>query len=103
MVASGQETVISRRANHIALVDQPGSNWALANHCFRALFQASALDSEARKRFCQSRPQAVGTVPPSMMYSVPVMEAARGEARKAIRSATSLGLAGRPSGIPPSP
>lgn len=30
-----------------------------------------------------------------MTYSVPVMEAARGEARNAMRSATSLGLAGQ--------
>ena len=48
------------------------------------------------------RCQAVGTVPPSMTYSVPVMEAARGDARNATKSATSLGLAGRPSGMPPS-
>jgi hypothetical protein len=47
--------------------------------------------------------QAVGTVPPSMMYSVPVIDAARGEARSAIRSATSRGMAGRPSGMPPRP
>lgn len=33
--------------------------------------------------------QAVGTVPPSITYSVPVMEAARGETRNAMRSATS--------------
>jgi len=46
--------------------------------------------------------QAVGTVPPSMTYSLPVIEAARGETRKATRSATSLGFAGRPSGMPPS-
>jgi glutathione S-transferase len=39
--------------------------------------------------------QAVGTVPPSMMYSVPVIDAARGEARNAIRSATSRGMAAR--------
>jgi hypothetical protein len=46
--------------------------------------------------------QAVGTVPPSITYSVPVMEPARGEATNAMRSATSRGLAGRPSGMPPS-
>lgn len=45
--------------------------------------------------------QTVGMVPPSITYSVPVIEAARGETRKAIRSATSIGLAGRPSGMPP--
>src|ERR1700680_4303778 len=45
--------------------------------------------------------QTVGTVPPSMTYSVPVMEAARGETRNATRSATSFGLAGRPIGMPP--
>jgi len=47
-------------------------------------------------------PQAVGTVPPSITYSVPVIEAARGEARNTTRSATSFGVAGRPIGIPPS-
>jgi hypothetical protein len=45
---------------------------------------------------------AVGTVPPSMTYSVPVMEPARGETRKVTRSATSVGLDGRPIGMPPS-
>src|SRR5258708_14380564 len=44
----------------------------------------------------------VGMVPPSMTYSVPVIDAARGEARNATRSATSLGCAGRPRGMPPS-
>ncbi len=46
--------------------------------------------------------QTVGTVPPSMTYSAPVMDAARGETRNAMRSATSSGFAGRPSGMPPS-
>jgi len=44
----------------------------------------------------------VGTVPPSIRYSAPAIEADRGDARKAIKSATSCGLAGRPTGIPPS-
>jgi len=56
-----------------------------------------------RSRNCsRSRSQTVGTVPPSMTYSVPVMEPARGETRNATRSATSSGRAGRPMGIPPS-
>jgi hypothetical protein len=46
--------------------------------------------------------QAVGTVPPSITYSVPVMASARGDATNAMRSATSRGLAGRPIGMPPS-
>ena len=46
--------------------------------------------------------QTVGTVPPSMTYSAPVIDAARDDARKATRNATSSGLAGRPMGIPPS-
>src|SRR5262249_7126670 len=33
-----------------------------------------------------------------MTYSVPVIAAARGEARKAMSSATSVGFAGRPNG-----
>ena len=55
---------------------------------------------------CQKRTptiQTVGTVPPSITYSVPVIEAARGDTRKAMRSATSFGFAGRPSGMPPRP
>jgi hypothetical protein len=46
--------------------------------------------------------QTVGTVPPSITYSVPVMAPARGDATNAMSSATSRGLAGRPSGMPPS-
>ena len=38
-------------------------------------------------------------MPPSITYSVPVIEAARDDARNATRSATSLGFAGRPIGI----
>jgi hypothetical protein len=37
----------------------------------------------------------------SMVFSVPVMEAARGEARDATGSATSLGRTGRPKGFHP--
>ena len=47
------------------------------------------------------RLQTVGSVPPSMTHSVPVIDEARDEAKNAMRSATSSGLAGRPSGIPP--
>src|SRR5580704_12696361 len=74
-------------------------SWTPSKYKFFLLKQEQRqYDKPARRE-----PHAVGTVPPSMMYSVPVMEAARGEATNAIRSATSLGLAGRPSGIPPSP
>jgi hypothetical protein len=62
----------------------------------------SAEPAASSARRTRGRDQAVGTVPPSMTYSVPVMEAARGDARNATRSATSPGLAGRPSGMPPS-
>jgi thioredoxin reductase (NADPH) len=65
--------------------------------CARSVVIARKYDKPARRE-----PHAVGTVPPSMMYSVPVMEAARGEARNATRSATSCGVAERPSGMPPS-
>jgi chromate reductase len=37
----------------------------------------------------------------NLTYSVPVIAAARGDTRKAMRSATSRGFAGRPIGIPP--
>src|SRR4051794_27962912 len=43
----------------------------------------------------------VGSVPPSMMWSAPVIAELRSETRKATSSATSSGLVGRPSGIPP--
>src|SRR5262249_32767970 len=46
--------------------------------------------------------QIVGMVPPSMTYSLPVIEDARSETRNATNSATSSGRFGRPSGIPPS-
>lgn len=46
--------------------------------------------------------QTVGTVPPSITYSLPCMEAARSEARNATSSATSSGRPGRPIGMPPS-
>src|SRR5690349_6412099 len=50
----------------------------------------------------KSRAYTVGTVPPSITYSVPLIADASGEARNAIRFATSAGFAGRPSGMPPS-
>src|SRR5204862_2330180 len=46
--------------------------------------------------------QMVGIVPPSITYSLPVIDEARSDARKATNSATSSGRFGRPSGIPPS-
>ena len=46
--------------------------------------------------------QTVGMVPPSITYSLPVIEDARSETRNATNSATSSGRFGRPSGIPPS-
>src|SRR2546430_3648884 len=46
--------------------------------------------------------QIVGMFPPSMTYSLPMIEEARSEARNATNSATSSGRLGRPSGIPPS-
>jgi hypothetical protein len=55
-----------------------------------------SLPGPRNKTSTSARNYAVGTVPPSMTYSVPVMEAARGEARKATRSGTSLGVDGRP-------
>src|SRR5207249_2542774 len=44
----------------------------------------------------------VGIVPPSMTYSLPVMEEAWSDARNATSSATSSGRFGLPSGMPPS-
>ena len=45
--------------------------------------------------------QTVGTVPPSITYSLPLIENALSETRNAISSATSSGRPGRPIGIPP--
>jgi hypothetical protein len=56
--------------------------------------------SSRRRGSCAA--QAVGMVPPSMTYSVPVIVPARFETRKAIRLATSFGVEGRPIGMPPS-
>src|SRR6266404_6494963 len=50
----------------------------------------------------RARHQTVGTVPPSITYSLPWIEAARSDARKATSSATSSGRPGLPIGIPPS-
>ena len=47
------------------------------------------------------RAQTVGTVPPSITYSLPVMDDARSEARNATNSATSSGRFGLPNGMPP--
>jgi hypothetical protein len=64
--------------------------------------QARAGLPRVEAEMCLGIPShAVGTVPPSITYSVPEMEAARGDTKKAIRSATSRGFAGRPIGMPP--
>jgi len=34
-----------------AMVDQPGSNWALGNHCFHGVYEALPLNSEASQRY----------------------------------------------------
>src|SRR6267142_3883293 len=51
---------------------------------------------------CDCLHQMVGIVPPSITYSLPVIDEARSDARKATSSATSSGRFGRPSGMPPS-
>ena len=45
--------------------------------------------------------QTVGTVPPSITYSLPLIDNALSETRNAISSATSSGRPGRPIGMPP--
>lgn len=50
-------------------------------------------------RVCFSH--TVGIVPPSITYSVPLIEEAFGDTRNKIKLATSCGFAGRPSGMPP--
>ena len=128
----GQKTRRSARSTDVASPSSPDSGqlWHITHRCHRKQFLLKfARDRrawvrwlyEARKRFglcvlnyrarsCRrcSRQRAsctahtVGTVPPSMTYSVPVMVSARSEARKAIRLATSSGFDGRPIGMPPS-
>ncbi len=46
--------------------------------------------------------QAVGIVPPSITYSLPLIDNAQSDTRNATSSATSSGRPGRPMGIPPS-
>jgi len=65
-------------------------------------FPRQAIAAGGDEREGSQEFQTVGTVPPSIVYSAPVIVAARSEARKAIRLATSSGLVGRPMGIPPS-
>src|SRR5690606_7247 len=66
----------------------------LSGRSSAALSAARTARGAARRR---ARPRAehhaVGTVPPSMMYSVPVMAPAQGEARNAISLATSRTIA----------
>src|SRR5436190_1510578 len=45
--------------------------------------------------------QIVGIVPPSMTYSLPVIDEARSDARNATKAATSSGRFGLPKGMPP--
>jgi len=73
----------------------PGKGNLVARAC-------ASSRSRARCRYgsCLAH-HAVGSVPPSITYSAPVIQAARGEARKVIRSAISFGFAGRPIGMPP--
>jgi len=51
---------------------------------------------------CDCLHQMVGIVPPSITYSLPVIDEARSDVRNATSSATSSGRFGRPCGIPPS-
>jgi hypothetical protein len=44
--------------------------------------------------------QMMGTVPPSMTYSAPLIAFARSDTRNATSSAASVGWAGRPIGMP---
>jgi len=60
-----------------------------------------ALDTGLEEVVTDPLHQAVGTVPPSITYSVPVIAPALGETTNAMSSATSRGVAGRPSGMPP--
>jgi len=56
----------------------------------------------ADRRRCWAPDHTAGMVPPSITYSLPLIEAARSETRNATSSATSSGWPGRPIGIPPS-
>jgi hypothetical protein len=60
-----------------------------------------ALDNGLEEVVPDPLHQAVGTVPPSVTYSVPAIAPALGETTNAMRSATSRGFAGRPNGMPP--
>jgi hypothetical protein len=100
----------SRIESHVSTSGSMGRAWqrSVHLHCIcrpdESADEKGLISHQALVLFIQFSHclQIVGTVPPSIMYSVPVMEAARDEARKAMSSATSLGLAGRPIGMPPS-
>src|SRR6266545_3478149 len=96
MTDDGEATELDRRralgpTSHGG--DCTGLRLAVSGEAIAAFFESSG---RARPR------QIVGMVPPSITYSLPVIDAARSEARKATSSATSAGHPGRPSGIPPS-
>jgi len=69
---------------------------ALPSNGVNVIMQIASADAPSPMTY------TVGTVPPSMTYSVPVMDPARGDASNATRSATPCGFAGRPIGMPPS-
>jgi hypothetical protein len=74
---------------------------------FLGLVNTAAFMKGNRGHMMNEGPQrfpryATGMVPPSIGYSVPVIVAANGDARNTMRFATSIGVDGRPSGMPPS-
>src|SRR6266850_8444615 len=75
--------------------------------CSTAMLESSGetaprVSARASSSVCDCLHQMVGIVPPSITYSLPVIDEARSDARNATSSATSSGRFGRPSGIPPS-
>jgi diketogulonate reductase-like aldo/keto reductase len=68
----------------------------------RVRFNTVCEDRRSRVHSERVRFYATGMLPPSITYSVPVIVAARGDAKNAMRFATSTGFEGRPSGMPPS-
>jgi hypothetical protein len=91
---------IKKRAKWFAKASVGVRNQIGHNHHRDGYTDVPRLTSLTRPRF-QNRLYTVGTVPPSITYSLPVIDEARSEARKATNSATSSGRFGLPSGMPP--
>lgn len=92
----GIEGEALRGVTWVRIVEIEQGDWGIGGQTLRAADVKAMAGGQGRRGG-----QTVGTVPPSMTNSAPWSVAARSLARKAIRSATSSGVFGRPIGMPP--